>query len=306
MATMKEGGFVTLDVSGVQVDTHYHESGPEGDDVVIFAQTGGAGTSAYMCWYLNMSRFGENGYRVLVPDFVGFGLTKTVSEKAVGINTSQFLLSFMEKMGVKEAHYVGNSMGSNAVTRLAIDYPARVKSLILTGGEPRIDTAESRALAAALGRTERMEFVRSMLSKPAVSLEDMPWATRDLFYDSDHPRIGEVADMRLETISRPGELEKEREGAFRQVASGRSNFESSDLKKILAPTYLIHGRDERFFYPKEAAPILLECAVKASFIIPDCSCTLLSRCGHWPQIEKAETFNALSLEFFKSLKKHKK
>lgn len=302
MTTKKQGEFVKLDVSGVQVDTHYYETGPEGDDVVIFAQTGGAGTSAYMCWYLNMSGFSENGYRVLAPDFVGFGLTKTVSEPAVRINTSHFLLTFMERMGVKKAHFVGNSMGSNAITRLAIDYPARVKSLILTGGEPRIDTDESRALAATLGKTERMEFVRSMLSKSAISLEDMRRATRDFFYDSDHPRIGEVADMRLETISRPGELEKEREGAFRQVARGRSNFESSDLTKIQAPTYLIHGRDERFFYHKEAAPILLESAVKASFIIPDCRCTVLSHCGHWPQIEKAETFNALSLDFVKEFR----
>lgn len=35
-----------LDVSGVQVETHYHETGPSDGDAVIFAQTGGAGTSA--------------------------------------------------------------------------------------------------------------------------------------------------------------------------------------------------------------------------------------------------------------------
>lgn len=148
-----------------------------------------------------------------------------------------------------------------------------------------------------------MDFVRSMLSKPTVSFEDMRKATADFFYDSNHPRIDKVTEMRLRTINLPGELEKERKGAFRQVERGRSNFQSSDLTNIQAPAYLIHGRDERSFYSKEAAPILLESAVKVSFIIPDCSCTVLSHCGHWPQIEKADTFNALSLEFYKALRR---
>jgi pimeloyl-ACP methyl ester carboxylesterase len=60
---------------------------------------------------------------------------------------------------------------------------------------------------------------------------------------------------------------------------------------------LIHGRDERFFYPKEIAPILLECAIKVAFALPDGSLTILSHCGHWPQLERAATFNKLSIDF---------
>ncbi len=298
---MEQGRFVRLDVFGSQVETHYHDLGPKHGDVIILAQTGGAGTSAYMSWFLNMTALADEGYHVLAPDFVGFGLTRNVSEGTVRVKASEFLLAFMEKHDFESAHFAGNSMGSNAITQLAIDHPEKVRSLILSGGEPRVDSDESRALASALGKTDRMEFVRSMLSKPAVMRDDMLQATSHFFYDPDHPRIGEVADIRLETISRPGQLEKEREGAFRQIAGGRSNFSPSDLARVRAPTYLIHGRDERFFYPKEAATVLLDSAIKASFIIPDCSATVLARCGHWPQIEMADTFNTLLLAFFKSL-----
>jgi pimeloyl-ACP methyl ester carboxylesterase len=175
--------------------------------------------------------------------------------------------------------------------------------MIFTGGEPRIETEESRAVARELGKTARMNFVRQMLTKPQVAFKDMKKATADFFYDPDHPRIDEVAEMSLAVIRRPGVQEREREAAFRQVERGRSNYASSDLAKITAPTYLIHGRDERFFYPKEVATILLECAMKVALSVSDCCATFLSSCGHWPQMERAKTFNALALGFLERVEK---
>ena len=107
--------------------------------------------------------------------------------------------------------------------------------------------------------------------------------------------------MRLEDLRRPGVQERERAAAFRQIQGGRVNITSEDLATIQAPTCLIHGRDERFFFSEEVAPVLIEAAVKACFVIPDVSCALLSRCGHWPQIERADTFNVLALEFLRSV-----
>jgi pimeloyl-ACP methyl ester carboxylesterase len=302
MIEFEQGKSIRVQVSDEQIDVHFYEMGERNEESIIFVQTGGAATSAFMCWYLNLEAFAGASYHVLAPDSVGFGRTQKVlvsGEK--GTNAAKFLVAFMDKLSIERAHFVGNSAGSMAITRLAIEHPDRVRSLILTGGEPRIETEESRAIARTLGQTERMSFVRAMLSKPQIGFEDMRRATADFFYDSDHPRIDEVSEMRLRIISRPGMLKKEREHAFQQVERGRSNLESSDLAKIQAPVYLIHGRDERFFYSKEVAPILLECAIKASLVIPNCSCTVLAHCGHWPQIEKADLFNAHCLEFLKTV-----
>ena len=175
--------------------------------------------------------------------------------------------------------------------------PERVKSLILTGGEPRVDTDETREIAKTLGQTARMNFVREMLSKTELNVADLNKATGDFFYDAQHPRVPEVSAMRLEDLRRPGVQERERAAAFRQIQGGRQNNNAAELATLQAPTCLIHGRDERYFFSNEQAPILIEAAVKMSFVVPNASLFLLAQCGHWPQIEKADLFNALCLQF---------
>jgi 2-hydroxymuconate-semialdehyde hydrolase len=208
----------------------------------------------------------------------------------------------MDAMHIEKAHFICNSLGSNATTRFAFEEPDRLKSMILTGGEPRVETEESGAIAKELGKTPTMNANRALVNKPKLSLEDMRQGTVHFFYGPNHPRINEVAEMRLETINRPGMHERTREDAMKMVQRGRFHYLPSDLARIQAPTYLIHGRDERFFYPEEIAQTLMEYAMNVALVIPNCSLTLLPHCGHWPQIEMAERFNVLALEFLGSLK----
>ena len=292
--TSPTGKFVKLGGDGWAMDAHYHELGT-GSSYVLFLQTGGAGTSAYMSWFLNLEPFAAAGYHVFAPDAPNFGLSAVPA--GMTVPAPAFTVAFMDALGIPAAHLVGNSMGSMTSTRVAIDHPDRVKSLILTGGEPRVDTDETREIAKVLGRTARMDFVREMLSKPELTVADVDKATGDFFYDAQHPRVSEVSAMRLEDLRRPGVQERERAAAFRQIQGGRQNNAASELATIQAPTCLVHGRDERYFFSAEQAPVLIKAAVKLSFVVPNASCVLLAHCGHWPQIEKADLFNTLSLAF---------
>jgi len=290
------GRFLQFEHAASSIRVHYHEVGT-GDRHVVFVQTGGAGTSAYLSWFANLVPFAEAGYHAIAPDMIGFGLSEIVGKPGQRVNGAEYLVGVLDALEIGAAHFIGNSMGANVIARLAVDRPDRVRSLILTGGEPRVETDESRAISQELGKTPRVDFVREMFGKPAVSFEDMRRATAAFFYDADHPAVDRVAAMRLDAVKRPGVHEREREAAFGQIERGRDTFGSSMLARIGAPTYLIHGRDERNFYPANVAPVLLEAAIRACLVIPDCACTILPRCGHWPQIERAETFNALALGF---------
>jgi len=289
------GAFLDLGPGAGGLEAHYHEVGT-GANYVLLVHTGGAGASAYMSWRWNFDAFARAGYHVLAPDVPGYGLTPP-SDPQARLTAQDFLVRFMDALGVPMAHVMGNSMGSNAIARLAANHPERVRSVIFTGGEPRIETEGSRAVSRKLGQTPRTDFVREMLSKPDLSAEDLRNATADFFYDRDHPAVGPVTEMRLESLERPGVLERERAHAFAQIQGGRETFGADDLARITAPTYLIHGKDERYFYPADVLPTVIDSAMRVCFVLPDCSCTLLSRCGHWPQIERAEEFNALALQF---------
>jgi 2-hydroxy-6-oxonona-2,4-dienedioate hydrolase len=296
---MAHGQFITLTVDGQSVRTHFDEAGDASGAPVILMQTGGHGTSAWMCWYRNIEPLAQAGYRVLAPDAPGFG--RSTVESGGSVKAGDFLATFMDHFDIARAHLIGNSMGSMTITGFAVDQPSRVSSAILTGGEPRADTPEAAAIVPELGKTPRLDFVREMLSQPEVRAEHIRKATADFFYDADHPAVDEVAAMRLETLRQPGMLERARADAFQQISRGRSNYGGSALAGIQAPTYLIYGRDERYFFPEDVAPVMIRAAAEAGMIIPNCRTTLLPRCGHWPQIESADTFNTLALEFLSSV-----
>jgi len=140
-----------------------------------------------------------------------------------------------------------------------------------------------------------------MLGKPEVSFEDMRLATAAFFYDQRHPAIDVVARMRLALIRKPGMQEKELRAALEQLTGGRQLLDDEVFRNIQAPTLLLHGRDEPGFYDDEDQASLLEAALRVMYLVPRCDATVLAHCGHWPQLEIPERYNALCLEFLGSV-----
>ena len=291
---INDGKSIDLNVGGAQVSTYYYEAGKPGGEVVIFLHTGGAGVSAYMCWHQTLDAFASAGYHVYAPDSPGFG------RSSVG-NGVDVLLAFMGALGVHAAHLVGNSGGGMTCTNFAAQHPERVKSLTISGGEPRVETEGSRAVVPTLGETPRMNFAREMLGKPKLVLEDMRRATADFFFDRDHPEVDVVAGLRLATLSDLELLDRVRTDALAQIGRGRTITDAAVFAAIKAPTFLLHGRDEPGFYSDEDAPVLLDAAIKVMYAIDDCRCTVLPHCGHWPQLESPDTYNTLVLGFLKEV-----
>jgi pimeloyl-ACP methyl ester carboxylesterase len=290
-----DGKTITLAAGDATVETYYYELGPAGGQPVVFMQTGGAGTSSLMCWYHNLDYLADAGFHVFAPDAPGFGRSKVVGEGAA--DAVEFLRSFLDAMGVERAHLVGNSMGAMTSARFAVAYPERTGGVVLSGGEPRAQTDEARAIAPTLGATPRMDFVRQMLGKARIEADDMRHATADFFFDRENAEIEVVSRLRMESLLDPDLLRRTTEEALGQVARGRSNFDSSMLQQIQAPTFLLQGRDEKWFYTEATAPALIRAAVELTWVIPDCRCTLLPHCAHWPQLEQPDTYNALVVNF---------
>ena len=294
MVNIQDGKTVTVSVGDGSIEYFYYELGDPAGDPVVFLHTGGAGVSSYQCWHLNLDAVAEAGYHVLAVDAPGFGRSSPG-------NAVEGLLAFLDAHGIDRAHLVGNSGGGMTGTTFSGRYPDRVRSLTISGGEPRLDTEATRPIVPTLGATARMNFAREMLAKPELTSEDMLRASGDFFYDRNHPEVEVVARMRLETLSDPDLLQRVRDDAIAQIARGRNATPDEVYAAITAPTYLLHGRDEPNFYSKEDEPILFDAAIKVVGAINDCRCTILPFCGHWPQLEKAEEYNKLLLGFLEDV-----
>jgi pimeloyl-ACP methyl ester carboxylesterase len=83
-------------------------------------------------WRTTIERLSKEGFRVIVPDQVGFGKSSKPQNfnytfQQLSINTKELL----DHIGVRKAIVLGHSMGGMLATRFALMYPETVEKLIL-------------------------------------------------------------------------------------------------------------------------------------------------------------------------------
>lgn len=81
-------------------------------------------------------RLGVN-YPVLVPDLPGFGKSSDPRHVMTLAELADALVQWMDQLNLERPIFLGNSLGCQVLTDLALRYPARVDRLILTG--PTLD-----------------------------------------------------------------------------------------------------------------------------------------------------------------------
>ncbi len=66
-------------------------------------------------------------------------------------------------------------------------------------------------------------------------------------------------------------------------------LDHKQVQTIQAPALMFHGRDDRVVH--------FENTLRLVQLIPNARMVLINRCGHWLQIEHADTFNRMVLSF---------
>ncbi|MFW6061792.1 MAG: alpha/beta fold hydrolase [Planctomycetota bacterium] len=126
--------FLPLRVEGHDVRMGYMDVRPEAFEVDANGQTvtllhGKNFFGAY--WQATIEALAQAGYRVVVPDQVGFGKSSKpdvhYSFHMLARNTKMLL----DELGVERTAVVGHSMGGMLATRFALMYPETTTGLIL-------------------------------------------------------------------------------------------------------------------------------------------------------------------------------
>lgn len=235
-------------------------------------------------WAANIFPLAER-YRVLVPDLPGFGRSGKIPAPRSMFDFVRFLNEFMEALGIEKGSLAGNSLGGGLVLQFAVQYPQKVEKLVLVDN-------------AGMGRDVINDFkvcsiplLGELLLRPTRNASIATW--RKVVHD---PAVitDEFIDLGYELMTLPGakkalmstiragvNVRGQRMELVRELTAG--------LGSVTAPALIIWGRQDRIL-PVAHAHICHE-------RLPGSRLEIFDDCGHMPQLEHPDRFNALVLEF---------
>jgi 3-oxoadipate enol-lactonase len=180
----------------------------------------------------------------------------------------------LDAAGLDSAHVFGVSMGGMIAQEFALQYPKRVRSLILgctAAGGPTAVRAEQDA-------------IQMLMTRDRMTPEQALQAPVPFIYDSATPRarIDEDLAVRRPWLPRP-------EGYIAQLQGILAWEGYSCLSAITAPTLVIHGESDRLVPPGNGKLIAER--------IPGAKLVMIPHASHLFLTDQADTAHGIILQF---------
>ena len=181
---------------------------------------------------------------------------------------AQGLHDVLDALGIEKTWIVGNSLGGWVGFQMIIDHPERVKGIISmgTGGAKLTGALKGHSnpeLSEAGIRNTLEQFVvnKSLITDELVSLR----------YQS---ALNDTASDRLQQVVQARDRDRT-----------ELPLDFDVLAKVEIPVLLVHGMQDIVITPQRTWDLVNT--------IPSADAHLFAQCGHWSQVEKAEEFNEL-------------
>ncbi len=264
-------------VDGVRL--HYSELSGPGEDVVLLH---GFASSTYT-WEEVARLLNKQGYNVWSLDLKGFGWSEKPRDSQYDTFTlMEDVLEWMNAVGIRKTILVGNSMGGGIASLLAMIYPERVSRLVLLNPVAPYDIP-----SPLLMRLSRFPLAPH-LAKFVVTREVVYHNLKQAFFDPTLVTAPKL-EAYYEPLCSPGCLYAQTMVA-RSLSPGSFRHFMSDKWKILAPTLVIWGEEDRVI-PVEYAHRLMEEGKSRGTLV------ILPECGHMPQEEKPKDTARAIIDF---------
>jgi len=261
-----EEKFITID--GYKI--RYLESGGTDKTIVLLH---GLGASAER-WEFVIPEFSKD-YKVIVPDLIGFGHSDKPLVDYTAEFFSDFLSSFLQKLGITRTNIIGSSLGGQIIAKYASQHPEVIENLVLVSpsgimkhSTPALD---AYVMAALYPDVEVAKNAFQMMAGPARQINQ------------------KIIENFVERMKLPNA-----KMAFMSTLLGLRNAETitKSLKKISVPTLIIWGEDDPVIPVKYADEFVSS--------IQDCRFYMMDNCGHTPYVDDPKKFAKLVLDFIEN------
>ena len=254
----------------------YRDSGGPGLPVLLSSGIGGS----LEFFEPQVAALGDR-HRLIAWDYPGHGL----SDDGPGIvepdSLAAFALRFLDALGIERALLVGNSLGGTIAIRMAGLAPGRVAGLVLAA--PAMTGPE----VFVPFRVMSLPLLGEVLNRPGKKAVEMQ--IKGIFHPgfTPSPALHQVITRNvMRAGASKGLLAFLRATLTLRGIKPRYWQRSREiLAAIACPVVFVHGRDD------VVLPVAQSIACKD--LTPGASLEIFESCGHTPQIEQAERFNAL-------------
>lgn len=239
-----------------------------GEPLVMLHGLGGTSN----VWTPQMAAVGAR-FRAIRFDLPGSGRSPCPSAALTIGSMVEAVLRALRVLGVEAAHFAGHSMGTIVCQHVADREPAMVRSLALLGPVHALAEAGRNGMRdrAARVRAEGMPEVAEAVIKAGTSGDTKA---------ANPTGIGFIREL----------LMRQDPEGYARNCEALAGAQGADLERIRCRTLLVTGDEDAIAPPSSVRGMADR--------LHDARSVVLSRCGHWTTIERANEVNQALREFF--------
>jgi pimeloyl-ACP methyl ester carboxylesterase len=264
-----------IEIDGMQV--HYRDEG-KGIPIVLIHGTASS-LHTWDDWTLGLIK----NYRVIRMDLPAFGLTgANINSDYSIVNYTQFLHTFLSRIDVDTFYLAGNSLGGNIAWNYAVEYPEKIKKLVLVDASG-LPTNKPQPWIFKMAKTPIVNSLFLYLTPKAVIKDNM----KQVYFDDS--KITDALITRYHEMAlREGNRQAFIDRAKTDFKLGKNaNFEK--LKSIKTETLLLWGANDEW--------IPLDNGKRMDSLMQNSKLVVLKNSGHVP-MEENPTRSLAILEAF--------
>jgi pimeloyl-ACP methyl ester carboxylesterase len=267
-----------VEVDGATI--HFQEFGNPAHPTMILVH--GYTASTYV-WNAVAPMFADRGFHVFALDLIGFGYSDKPAWFDYTIQSqARMIARFMNVLGIGQATLVGSSYGGAVSSVVTLDYPERVKKLVLVSAV--INDRQKEHPLMKLGSIPAIgEALTPFLMDSKILIKTRMKQT----FSPENQHL--VTDERINSVHRPLCAADGHNSVLQSARNWDANRIEKDAHLIEQPTLLIWGEDDTVI-PIGNGYKLHKSILNSRFVV-------FRKCGHLPSEEAPNNFVEIVSEF---------